>query len=126
MTQKIISGLLSVVFLVGVSPTLALAQTTNADVQARLTAIANLQAQLQALQEQMKALQTQKVEAVAQLTSLLRQGTTGDQVSILQALLAADPNIYPEGLITGYFGQATARAVKRFQKENGLEQVGNV
>lgn len=119
MTQKIISGILSLVFLVGTSPALALAETSSADIQAKLTAIAALQAQL-------NALQTQKGTAVAELTSLLRQGSSGDQVTILQALLAADSSVYPEGLITGYFGAATARAVKRFQKGRGLEQVGNV
>ncbi len=41
-------------------------------------------------------------------------------------MLATDPEIYPEGLITGYFGPLTRRAVKRFQKIAGIEQVGVV
>ncbi|MEK7195127.1 MAG: fibronectin type III domain-containing protein, partial [Patescibacteria group bacterium] len=38
----------------------------------------------------------------------------------------ADPEIYPEGIISGYFGKLTAQAVKRLQKKHGLEQVGFV
>jgi peptidoglycan hydrolase-like protein with peptidoglycan-binding domain len=33
----------------------------------------------------------------------------------LQTLLATKPEIYPEGLITGYFGQLTKKAVQKFQ-----------
>lgn len=45
---------------------------------------------------------------------------TGGEVSRLQALLAEDPKIYPEGLVTGYYGPATDRAVKRFQVAKGI------
>lgn len=41
-------------------------------------------------------------------------GTSGE-VSRLQAFLAKDPALYPEGKVTGYFGPATLAAVKRFQ-----------
>jgi len=57
---------------------------------------------------------------------MLHEGSFGDNVKILQALLAADPTIYPEGKITGYFGKLTSSAVKRYQKKHGFEQVGNV
>lgn len=59
-------------------------------------------------------------------TSKLKRGMSGAEVSALQTIIAKDPNIYPEGLITGYFGTATERAVMRFQKKYGLEQVGYV
>jgi peptidoglycan hydrolase-like protein with peptidoglycan-binding domain len=51
---------------------------------------------------------------------------SGNDISQLQALLAAKAGIYPEGLITGYFGPATKRAVQRFQEQNGLPSVGRV
>ena len=51
---------------------------------------------------------------------------TGDDVETLQQILATDPDIYFEGLVTGYFGQLTKNAVKRFQKATGIEQVGQV
>ena len=125
MTRKLLTGIVSATLALSMTPVFALAQAPST-VQVRLDAIAALQAQIKALQEQLQGVQGQKTEAVAELTSLLRQGARGDQVSILQALLAADSSIYPEGLITGYFGPATANAVKRFQKARGLEQVGNV
>lgn len=62
----------------------------------------------------------------ASLIGFLRLGDEGDRVAFLQALLAADPSIYPEGLISGYFGQLTEKALKRYQKKHGLEQVGFV
>ena len=54
----------------------------------------------------------------------LSRGMSCDDVRDLQELLALDPNIFPEGSITGFFGPATERALKRFQKKHGLEQVG--
>ncbi len=62
----------------------------------------------------------------AQSIGQLHKGSKGDSVKFLQALLAADPSIYPEGLITGTYGNLTAKAVAKFQKKHGLEQVGNV
>ena len=56
----------------------------------------------------------------------LSKGTTNSDVTRLQQLLASDKSIYPEGLVTGYFGPATERAVKRFQAKYGIDQVGRV
>lgn len=56
----------------------------------------------------------------------LRQGMRGDDIKTLQAILAADPDIYPEGLITGFYGSLTTKAVKKFQKKMGFEQVGYI
>lgn len=85
--------------------------------------IANLKAQIQALQEaQLRAHgAAQDVQGTLKLIVGLREGVTGDDVKTLQAILSADPAIYPEGLITGYFGRLTAQAVKRFQKKHGIE-----
>jgi hypothetical protein len=49
-----------------------------------------------------------------------------EEVKTLQEILATDPDIYPEGLVTGYFGPLTQQAVKRFQKMAGIEQAGRV
>lgn len=51
-------------------------------------------------------------------------GMRSEQVKILQTLLSKDANIYPEGKITGYYGQLTFEAVKRFQTKYGIEQTG--
>ena len=57
------------------------------------------------------------------LIKQLRKGMRGSDVTLLQEILATDSEIYPEGLVTGYFGPLTERAVKRFQKKMGVEQV---
>lgn len=62
----------------------------------------------------------------ANMIGQLHKGSQGDAVKLLQAILAADPTIYPEGIVSGSFGSLTAKAVMRFQKKHGLEAVGNV
>jgi len=44
----------------------------------------------------------------------------------LQKDLSNDPSIYPEKLVTGYFGSLTLKAVKRFQAKYGIIQTGYV
>jgi len=93
-----------------------------------LTSIASAQT-LQEVRAKINGMQAVPLppEAIeVSVTSLLRQGHTGQQVSVLQAILASDADIYPEGAITGYFGPATVRALKRFQAKNNLDQVGFV
>ncbi len=46
--------------------------------------------------------------------------TTNGEVSRLQAILAKDKAVYPEGLVTGFYGPATDKAVKRFQVANTI------
>jgi hypothetical protein len=45
----------------------------------------------------------------------LSKGSAGDEVRKLQEILSKDKNIYPEGLITGYFGILTEKAVRKYQ-----------
>jgi peptidoglycan hydrolase-like protein with peptidoglycan-binding domain len=48
-------------------------------------------------------------------------GSKGQEVTILQIFLARQGKvIYPDQLITGYFGQKTAAALSRFQKANSI------
>lgn len=56
----------------------------------------------------------------------LHVGSRGAEVTALQTYLSGRLDLYPEGLITGYFGHLTEKAVKKLQAENGLEQVGLV
>ncbi|MFA5355333.1 MAG: ABC transporter substrate-binding protein [Candidatus Paceibacterota bacterium] len=44
-------------------------------------------------------------------------GSTGNEVSELQKCLAQDPEIYPEGTVSGYFGAKTKEAVIAFQEK---------
>ncbi len=63
---------------------------------------------------------------VSKIAAELRQGMTGNDVKTLQTLLATWPNIYPEGLVTGFFGPLTQKAVTRFQENNELRPTGEV
>lgn len=67
--------------------------------------------------------------AAAQTTTFSRQlelGSRGADVSRLQALLATDPSVYPQGLVTGYFGGLSKAAIEQFQAGYGIPVVGRV
>ncbi len=52
-----------------------------------------------------------------EITSDLRYGDHGDQVKLLQSWLKEDRVVYPEGIISGWFGPLTRAAVTRFQEK---------
>lgn len=127
----------TIIFGSGFSP--AAAEETNngsgisADTESRLTLLANLKLQIEALKTQIfglnQDLEDKQIESQANamvISKQLGKGSSGDDVRILQAILAADASIYPEGLITGFYGPATARAVAKFQAKNNLAAVGVV
>ena len=60
------------------------------------------------------------------LNRQLELGMRGSDVSALQTFLAQDPTLYPQGLVTGYFGSLTKVAVSNFQTHNGISSVGRV
>ncbi len=60
------------------------------------------------------------------ITTQMGFGARGAAVSNLQAFLAEDPKVYPEGLVTGYFGSLTRAAVIRYQAKNGIPRTGFV
>jgi peptidoglycan hydrolase-like protein with peptidoglycan-binding domain len=62
----------------------------------------------------------------AALNRELEVGDRGADVSVLQTFLAMDVTIYPQGLVTGYFGFLTKAAVSNFQSRNGISSVGRV
>src|SRR4030042_97515 len=97
--------------------------------------VEQLKTQIQILQTQIESLKQTKqeiketaeeIKETLQLMKQLQYGMTGEDVRLLQEILATDPDIYPEGLITGYYGNLTQNAVKRFQKLAGLDQIGRV
>lgn len=82
--------------------------------------IAQLLQTLENLRNQLRILiRESQARAAVQITRNLSFGTRHDEVKILQQILAGPPaggaDIYPEALVTGYFGPATLRAVQRFQ-----------
>jgi peptidoglycan hydrolase-like protein with peptidoglycan-binding domain len=64
--------------------------------------------------------------SAATLYRQLQLGMSGSDVSDLQTFLARDNTIYPQGLVTGYFGSLTKSAVSNFQARNGIATVGRV
>jgi len=56
-------------------------------------------------------------EPAFQFKSNLTTGSQGNEVKELQKCLAKDPEVYPEGEVTGYFGSKTKAAVIRFQEK---------
>jgi len=115
-----------------IMPTGVLAQTqggTAPNIQSLLEQIQTLLKQVQDLQNRIRELRAEQAQTISQISDLLTQlkeGDSGEKVKVLQALLAADTAIYPEGLITGFYGPLTKEAVKRFQRMHGIEQVGSV
>jgi len=59
------------------------------------------------------------------ITRTLSFASTGDDVRMLQMILARDATIYPQGLVTGFFGRLTRAAVQRFQVREGIVASGD-
>lgn len=92
------------------------------------TQIATLTAQIEALKAAQQNVTTSKqsVNETLRLISDMKEGMTSEEVTLLQTALAGDPNVYPEGKITGYYGGLTTKAIKRFQKKHGLRETGKI
>ena len=139
--KKVFSTILglAVLFSILSVPVATRAVSSTSSVQELITSlqaqIATLNAKIAELNVQLESLRqaqgevkeaTKEVKGTLQLIKQLRRGMTGDDVKLLQEFLVTDPDIYPEGLITGYFGPLTERAVKKLQERMCLDQVGNV
>ena len=114
-----------------VLPAMASAEVidSNAQIQALL-------AQIQTLQKQVVEMMKQHASTTGSMSSSnenhggssachmfmrdLKRGDRGDDVSDLQKELSEDHDVFPEGQVTGFFGPATARAVKKFQEKFGI------
>ncbi len=138
--KKIIVILLGISILFGLLSVPVLAEEINTSSAQEL--IQRLQQQLEQLRVQIETLMAEleslkqvgleikeeekEIKVTLKLIRQLREGVTGEDVELLQEILATDSDVYPEGLVTGYFGPLTRNAVKRFQKIAGIEQVGVV
>lgn len=111
-------------------------QTSSAQVEALKTQIQALQDQIAKFQVQLNEIQ--KIESKTTPTPVatpaqtnvfiktLQRGIRDGEVKQLQEFLRQYPEIYPEGLITGYFGSFTEKAVKKFQEKYSIESIGIV
>lgn len=104
----------------GTKPVMTKAQLI-ASIQTQLTALIaqlnSLVAELKAKGVEVKLPPGLVVSAVARFNTDLKFGMKSEKVKELQELLAKDKEIYPEGLVTGYFGPLTKAAVIRFQEK---------
>jgi len=100
-----------------------LTRETQAQIQIIQQKITTLRSQLTELKEAQNRIITDEISV---LTRHLGVGATGRDVENLQRFLRQFPKIYPEGLVTGHFGQLTRRAVTRFQQENNIRATGFV
>jgi peptidoglycan hydrolase-like protein with peptidoglycan-binding domain len=90
-------------------------------IQKLLDQIAYLQTEIAKIQAQIASILGAKT-ACGQITSNLIIGMSGQAVSCLQQFLKTQgSDIYPEGLVTGYFGSLTRAAVIRFQEKYSFE-----
>jgi peptidoglycan hydrolase-like protein with peptidoglycan-binding domain len=65
-----------------------------------------------------------KVASYKLVNSGIKLGSTGEEVRIVQAALAQDKNIYPSGIVNGYYGNLTREAVINLQNKYSLNQTG--
>lgn len=111
--------LIVLLFFLLLFPSLTIAQTNNsALLQSLLKQLSELQAQLRALKGETTT------STACTLTRNLYQGLKGDDVTCIQRFLSKTGD-YTYGEITGFYGEATVSAVKRFQARNGIVSSGN-
>lgn len=127
--NRFVAGMLAAgMFLSSATFVSAETATSSPSVEALIQQVQALLAQVQVLQTQLDATK-KEVVAIRQelaLTRALAFGSKGKDVSDLQEFLKNFPDIYPEGLVTGFYGHATEAAIKRLQEKHGLEKVGVV
>jgi len=83
--------------------------------------VAELQAQIASLQAQIAEILSKKISC-QKFENNLYYGLKSSEVSCLQEFLTAQgKEIYPQGLITGFFGPLTQVAVSRFQQKYAAE-----
>ncbi|MEM9336808.1 MAG: peptidoglycan-binding domain-containing protein [Patescibacteria group bacterium] len=57
-------------------------------------------------------------------TESLEVGETNDDIAWIQKLLATDEAIYPDGIVSGFYGPKTVEAIRNLQNRFGLDPVG--
>ena len=118
--------------------TLETVQTKVASVVAKIAALptnptasdlASIQAEIAAILTELQSIQAaqptpQGVALGFNFVRPLALGLRHADVSDLQTALKTDSSIYPEGLVTGYFGSMTLKAVQKFQEKYGIASSG--
>lgn len=105
--------------------TVLAAQSPNQDL---LAIIEQLKNQIKELQDQLAKLMSEVaiVKEEIKITKELYKGVSGNEVKEVQKFLKQFSEIYPEGLVTGYYGPLTEKAVRKFQEKAGLPATGKI
>ena len=127
MHKKVLFGGLSLALL---ATPLSVSGVTLESLQAQ---VASLMGQLQSMKAGASAGGSSSLPAQASVCATLARSfgksatdaTTGGEVTTLQKYLAQDSSIYPEGLVTGFYGDLTVAAVKRWQVQYGVVSSGD-
>lgn len=93
--------------------------------RAKLNELAAGNAPSVAKKEEVVQMSSPEVTFGFKFTKRLVQGVTNDDTRELQRALASDPEVYPEGITTGYYGPLTTKAVKVFQEKYGIAKAGD-
>lgn len=132
MKNKIIYGLFALLIVSLLPLSFVSAENTT---KTENTTTVNLQTLIEQLQNQIKALQDQLTKLTSEvatvkeeikITKELYKGVSGNEVKEVQKFLKQFSEIYPEGLVTGYYGSLTEKAVKKFQEREGLSATGKI
>ncbi|MCA9361335.1 peptidoglycan-binding protein [Candidatus Kaiserbacteria bacterium] len=124
--KKYIAGLCFVLvatFVLPVTPVRAETDSSSTDVSELLKV-------LKGLMEQVAELKAKLADVRGEIRDVLRdgleEGVENEDVREIQRLLAEDKTLYPEGLVTGYYGRLTTEAIKKFQLRHDLTVTGKV
>lgn len=103
------------------------AEPGSAEALARLDLLRQLQTKMQTISARIAELRTEaSTEKEDKQFDKLAKGMTGDGVRGLQKFLKQFPEIYPEALETGFFGNSTENALKKFQQIAHIGESGSV
>ncbi len=67
---------------------------------------------------------TANASSCSVISGNIQPGSSGEDVTQLQRFLGKDKSVYPEDLVTGYFGSSTLAAVQRWQADHGIVATG--
>jgi hypothetical protein len=106
------------------------AETSTSNISSLMETVKSLLAKVAELQKELAKVRGEIKDTNADIKEAikdgLKEGMTDEDVKKIQELLAADKEIYPEGKVTGYFGQLTKEALKRFQTKHNIKVTGEL
>lgn len=111
--------------------TLATTTTTVATTTATSTEINNNSTsttdlafdKIRSLMQEIEALREKIIEVL--INNLNDTQADTEKVKLLQRMLSADRDVYPQGLVTGYFGSLTNKAILKFKAKKLERMIGN-